>query len=80
MYRRSQRWMLIINNKFLSLYDYNFLLVIENKIHIFYAWKWAVTLSRNPVKGEPYDEDLKKMNVPKNQSSINNEVNRWQDE
>ena len=29
MYRRSQRWMLIINNRFLSLYDYNFLLVIE---------------------------------------------------
>ena len=23
MYRRSQRWMLIINNRFLSLYDYN---------------------------------------------------------
>ena len=30
MYRRSQRWMLIINNRFLSLYDYNFLQVIEN--------------------------------------------------
>ena len=29
MYRRSQRWMLIINNRFLSLYDYNFLLVIQ---------------------------------------------------
>ena len=29
MYRRSQRWMLIINNRFLSLYDYNFLLVKE---------------------------------------------------
>ena len=29
MYRRSQIWMLIINNRFLSLYDYNFLLVIE---------------------------------------------------
>ena len=29
MFRRSQRWMLIINNRFLSLYDYNFLLVIE---------------------------------------------------
>ena len=27
MYRRSQRWMLIINNRFLSLYDYNFLIL-----------------------------------------------------
>ena len=31
MYRRSQRWMLIINNRFLSLYDYNFLLVTQKK-------------------------------------------------
>ena len=29
MYQRYQRWMLIINNRFLSLYDYNFLHVIE---------------------------------------------------
>ena len=29
MYRRSQRWMLIINNRFLSVYDYNFLLFYE---------------------------------------------------
>ena len=29
MYRRSQRWMLIINNRFLSVYDYNFLLYYE---------------------------------------------------
>ena len=29
MYRRSQRWMLIINNRFLSLYDYNFLLLSQ---------------------------------------------------
>ena len=29
MYRRSQRWMQIINNRFLSVYDYNILLVIE---------------------------------------------------
>lgn len=29
MYQRSQRRMLIINNRFLSVYDYNFLLVIE---------------------------------------------------
>ena len=32
MYQRCQRWMLIINNRFLSLYDYNFLLVIERRI------------------------------------------------
>ena len=35
MYQRSQRWMLIINNRFLSLYDYNFLLMIEKNI---YSW------------------------------------------
>jgi hypothetical protein len=31
MYRITQRLMLIINNIFLSVYDYNFLLVNENE-------------------------------------------------
>ena len=35
MYRRSQRRMLIINNRFLSLYDYNFLLVNQRLEKIF---------------------------------------------
>ena len=35
MYRRCQRWMLIINNRFLSLYDYNFLLVTQRLEKIF---------------------------------------------
>jgi len=35
MYLRSQRWMLIINNRFLSLYDYNFLLVNQRLEKIF---------------------------------------------
>ena len=35
MYLQSQRWMLIINNRFLSLYDYNFLLVNQKLEKIF---------------------------------------------
>ena len=50
MYRRSQRWMQIINNRFLSLYDYNFLHVIE-KIRIKNSkicGAWAHSLSSLP--------------------------------
>ena len=42
MYRRCQRWMLIINNRFLSLYDYNFLL--ENQR----LWLKRTEENRNP--------------------------------
>ena len=42
MYQRSQRWMLIINNRFLSLYDYNFLLVNQR------LWLKRTEENRNP--------------------------------
>ena len=38
MYRRSQRWKPIINNRFLSLYDYNFLLVIGKIFSVNSTW------------------------------------------
>jgi len=56
MYRRSQRWMLIINNRFLSLYDYNFLLVNQRLEKIFLEkpdWKkiWSeISKDKNKVK------------------------------
>jgi len=50
MYRRSQRWMLIINNRFLSVYDYNFLLEIEmifswKSAHYWYLFPFGVSIS-----------------------------------
>ena len=55
MYRRSQRWMLIINNRFLSLYDYNFLLVIEKIFLVNHEKIWPLNpCSRLAVSLEGY--------------------------
>ena len=67
MYRRSQRWMLIINNRFLSLYDYNFLLVIEkifsvnSKICLYeccLAFWWTHLLASSILSWESLDREL----------------------